>query len=182
MSEPHTAEERRRLAREARCTLEERKAAREMAENKAERHREGGWAKERADRRTPEERARDDEEADALHERLRRETPFAAHHARKMKATRARRITRPVDAPGPGCRRCIPAWRTRRGDDDSDDHSLVSGRGWGGWVGGRMNDTVFEREVPFPAGCLLRAALSRYVRRFAPHDFSQSRLGSTARP
>ncbi len=41
-------------------------------------------AKEWADRRTQVERARNTERADARHERLRRETPFNAHHARKV--------------------------------------------------------------------------------------------------
>ncbi len=69
------------------CSLEERRAAREMTENKEEGQREEEWAKEREDRRTPEEHTRNEEEPDALHERLRRETPFAAHHKCKVKAT-----------------------------------------------------------------------------------------------
>ncbi len=83
----HTAKERRRLAREARRALEVMKAERGMAEKKAECTREEELAKEPADRHTPEVRARDEEEADTLQERLRRETPFTAHHARKVTST-----------------------------------------------------------------------------------------------
>ncbi len=66
VSEPRTAEERRRLACEARRALEQMKAALEMAENYAERLTEAAWAKDWADQRTPEEQACDGEEAVAV--------------------------------------------------------------------------------------------------------------------
>jgi hypothetical protein len=164
VSEPLAAEERRRLAREARRALEQMRAAREMAENKAERRGAAGcqWAKEQGGRRTPEERARDEAEAGALHERLRRETPSAPHCERTVKSTH-RGTARRMTGGCPGCRRSTRGRRTRGGrlDDgrplgllvDADEHGPPTPRhgsfkGIGGRaIGRRLTGPPFARRL-----------------------------------